>query len=565
MTSSRSGRQTTTRLYRIRNRYDDDVSREKLQLLRSFDDIRTRSCSELKQLHAALCFIRAFPDSIAHRRHAQHLLKSFEERVNKFPKVRRAMLSESGIVGSAIHYEFSYEVATWLARRVPGSVSINWDELEDSSQLDELLAHLIAASEDEYFDSGYISSKEWIDIARANVDGTDFDWLIAQLADARLAPFWSQLYNSAELPLTWDLRGATLSKSLNSAQVRSIQSRKNGMRNRIGNVKAEIMRPIEALRKVSTRTGSELIDVAMAALAVRHRETHHFNHANPKEVYLADVGDGVAIAVFGLLPAFRFPLECTMGYLILSNGVPIGYGGSSVLFRQVNTGINIFDEYRGSEAAFLWTQVMRVYHHLVGCTRFIADAYQFGGDNDDALQSGAFWFYYRLGYRPVFPLIRKLAQLETNRIHRNKNYRSNLSTLRRLASCDMHLALPGARISELFNEEWIETSSMLATKEFSNVGGVTRADSGERIARNLARDLGLRSTGAWSRSELLGYQRLAPIVASANPEVWPADAKRSMRKLLRAKGGALETDYARQLCEHAHFLSALRKKCRLAE
>ena len=55
-----------------------------------------------------------------------------------------------------------------------------------------------------------------------------------------------------------------------------------------------------------------------------------------------------------------------MGYLVLSNGVPVGYGGASALYRQVNTGINIFDEYRGSEAAFFWVQVMRVYRQLTG-------------------------------------------------------------------------------------------------------------------------------------------------------------------------------------------------------
>ena len=139
-----------------------------------------------------------------------------------------------------------------------------------------------------------------------------------------------------------------------------------------------------------------------------------------------------------------------MGYLILSNGTPIGYGGSSILFRQVNTGVNIFAEYRGSEASFLWLQEMRVYHHLAGCTRFIANPYQFGSDNTEALKSGAFWFYYRLGYRPVLATIRKLAKRESARMRSERSYRSDLRTLTRLACCDMHLVLPGARASDRF-------------------------------------------------------------------------------------------------------------------
>jgi len=51
--------------------------------------------------------------------------------------------------------------------------------------------------------------------------------------------------------------------------------------------------------KINAGAGSESIDAGMASLAVRHRETYQFNHANPHEVYLADVGRGTSVAVFG--------------------------------------------------------------------------------------------------------------------------------------------------------------------------------------------------------------------------------------------------------------------------
>jgi len=565
MNPKRTGRQGINRLFEIRNRFDSEASSEKLALLRSLDGIEARTCAELERLHTALCFIRAFPDTIAHHRHAHFHLASFEKRVGKLPATVRSGLWDSGIVGTPVHYAFSYEVASWMAQRVAGAVSIDWDEMGDASRLDELLVQLLLPSDEDYFDSGYVSSKEWMEFAASGFDGTDFDWLLGQLREERLMSIWSALYNAADLPLVWDLHGAALSKSLNTMPVASIQARSSGMRKRVAGVKKEIMRPVNSVRRLSPRSGSRLIDVAMASLAVRHRETNHFNCANPKEVYLSDVGEGISIAVFGLQQKYRYPLECTMGYLILSNGVPIGYGGASALFRQVNTGVNIFDEYRGSEASFLWVQVMRVYHHLVGCTRFIANPYQFGGENAEALESGAFWFYYRLGYRPVLPAVRKLARGEWMRVRRNKAHRSNIRTLRRLASCDMHLVLPGARASDLFEERWIETSSMLATEALAAAGGSTRADAADRVTNRVARDLGLRSLKDWAPSERLGFSRIAPIVAATGPADWPASAKRSMRKLLRAKGGPFEADYARLLCEHEHFLSALRAHCRHAD
>jgi hypothetical protein len=507
-----------------------------------------------RKTHGRLCFARAFPESIAAHDDAQAQLLEFE---NKF----RDRPDDTGIAGTLVYYSFSYEVARWLARRAPGEVSIDWDAVDDTTRLDELLAQLLQPSEDEYFDSGYVSSQEWINAARGASNGTDFDWLLAQISDKSRQSFWCQLYDAADLPLVWDLSGSKFSKSVNVFPQRHIHSREHGMRTRPRAVKQQIQKPLESFKKLSPHNGARLIDVAMASLAVRHRETNHFNYANADEVYLVDVGVGIAIGVFGLRPEHRYPLECTMGYLILSNGVPVGYGGSSILFRQVNTGINIFDEYRGSEASFLWVQVMRVYHALSGCTRFIANPYQFGGENNEALKSGAFWFYYRLGYRPVLPDVRTLAQRENSRIQRNRKYRSDIKTLRKLASCDMHLTLPGARASDLFDEQWLETISMLATRELAVAGGRKREDAVARVAARLGRDVGFRSQARWSAAERRGFKIIAPIVAAATPRSWPAADKRSLRQLLRAKGGRNEMRYARLLCENDKLRQSLRKAC----
>jgi hypothetical protein len=331
-----------------------------------------------------------------------------------------------------------------------------------------------------------------------------------------------------------------------------------------GSAKAEIMRPVESVLHLDRREGTTLIDVAMASLAVRHRETIHFNHANPDEVYLADVGAGVSVAVFGLLEGHRYPLETTMGFLIISNGVPVGYGGSSILFRQINTGINVFDEYRGGEAAFLWVQAMRVFHALAGCTRFIANPYQFGADNDEALGSGAFWFYYRLGFRPVLVDIRKLATREVAKIRKNRSYRSDIKTLRRFASCDMHLTLPGAKGSELFEERWLDTSSMLASKILGEAGGHTRQAAAKSVTARLAKDIGIRNLDKWSAAERRGIENIAPIVAATTPSEWSTAEKRSLRELLRAKGSDNEARYAQFLGQNVKFLAALRKACRAA-
>jgi hypothetical protein len=456
-----------------------------------------------------------------------------------FPKSRSdhraAAKALREVADEPVYYSFSFPVARWLARRCPGELSIDWNEFEDTTRLDELLTQLLAPAEDEYFDSGWVSTREWIDMVRVGTEGTDFDWLMAQLTDKRLQRVWAQLYDAAEIPLVWEIAGSRYSKHRNKLSIDKVRTREASMRSRPRAPKAEIRKPLKFIQ-LPARDGAKLIDVAMASLAVRYRETWHFNYANPREVYLAYVGEGVSVAIFGLLPEHRFALECTMGFLVLSNGVPIGYGGSSVLFKQVNTGINVFDEFRGSEAAFIWTQVMRTYHALTGCTRFIANPYQFGGDNSEALKSGAFWFYYRLGYRPVAADIRKLAQKEFAKVRGEREYRSSIKTLRKLASCDMHLTLPGAKASEFFDERWFETVSMLATESLAQAGGKARRNT----------------------------TRLEPIIAAVPTDNWTRREKQLTKELVLAKEGELELPYAKLLARHDKLLILLKNACRKA-
>jgi hypothetical protein len=562
MASATSDRQAIRQLFDLRNRFTAKSADEKLALLRALKGIRSRTGIATVQLHTALCFIRAFPDTKEHCRCANLQLESFHERIAALPRSVRHSLQDSGIAGTPIHYRFSFEVATWLSQRAHGTASIDCDEIDDESRLDELLSQLLHPAEEDYFNSGSISTCDWISLCASAKDGTDFDWLIAQLHDSRRTDIWSQLYNAADLALTWNLGDSVFSKTRNVLRIPGIKLRRNGMRRKVRAVKNEIMRPLRSLHQVSPARGKALVDIAIASLAVRHRETNHFNFANPHEVYVADVGKGVLIAAFGLLEQHRYALECTMGFLILSNGVPVGYGGGSGVFRQVNTGLNIFDEYRGSEASFLWVQVMRVYRQLFDCTRFIVNPYQFGSENTEALKSGAFWFHYRLGYRPVEPEIRTLAKAEAARSRAKPNYRSDLSTLRRLASCDLHLTLPGCRAGDLFDEQWLETSSKLATQIIAAGQERTRASAIRHLSASVARDLRINSVSNWTPAEQRGLAKLAPFIASVEPAGWATQEKQRMRKVVRAKGGPCEAKFARLLAGHDVFRSSLVRRCR---
>lgn len=60
----------------------------------------------------------------------------------------------------------------------------------------------------------------------------------------------------------------------------------------------------------------------------------------------------------------------------------------------------------------MFAEVLRLYQRLYKVQRFVVKPYQFGKGNKEGLQSAAFWFYYKLGFRPQDERIAALAEAE---------------------------------------------------------------------------------------------------------------------------------------------------------
>ena len=70
----------------------------------------------------------------------------------------------------------------------------------------------------------------------------------------------------------------------------------------------------------------------------------------------------------------------------------------------------------------------------MGTTVVSVYPYQLGHDNDEAIESGAFWFYRKLGFRPGRAELRKLVEREEKKIAADPKYRTPARTLKRLAA-----------------------------------------------------------------------------------------------------------------------------------
>jgi hypothetical protein len=313
---------------------------------------------------------------------------------------------------------------------------------------------------------------------------------------------------------------------------------------------------MDSIALLPRRAAARLLDVWRAALWSRTRNVFQIEHANLDECYWCDFGQGLAMAAVGVQPSMRNALEVNYGYLLLANGMPIGYGGFTALFHQVNTGINVFPEYRGGEAAYAFEQALRAMRALTGCAHVIINPYQFGAGNDEALASGSYWFYYRLGFRSVDAGVQRLAQREFGHMRVQHGYRVPIAMLRKLAVCDLRLDLSN-RLDRLFDEAWLPALGRGITAAIAREPALNRGKALAQITRRVAALLDIH-LAQWSARERAGFAQFAPILAQIDDLArWPAGDLRALAELARARWHAVERDFAAHMRAHERLRLSL--------
>jgi len=559
------GAELLARLAHQRSRFAPGSAAAKLELLAALAALRLRRPRDLAELHDHLLFLRAFPDEERVRRATTEALRAFAKRARAIPARALAVLDDSGLALSASRHTFEAPIAGWLANRFGTAAEIDWRAIADSGDIDGLLGLVTSRAEQDGLESDRLTTRQWLGRAKGAEAISDLAWLLRELARHRATRrIWQALYDQAGVPVRWRLRDATGSTTHNELTPPVVHYRQRGLRRLPPDPRRLIATPLAAIALLDSKRAEAVIEVARAALTARCREVYAISYANPQEVYLADLGEGTALALMGVLPDRRLSLESNYGYLLLSNGVPVGYAGVTPLYRQANTGINIFEAFRGSEAAFLCAQTLRAFRTLFGVNRFVLNPYQIGAGNHEAIESGAFWFYYRLGFRPVSAELARLAAAEHGRQLGRPRYRTGEETLRRLAQSDVELALPGARRRDRFTETWLADLSWLASAELARHGGAGRERDAERVAARVARALGVRGLGRWPDAERGAFIALAPLVSLLDPGSLGAAARAGLVRVLRAKGAVREAPYVTAAAADPVFLPGLMAAARRA-
>src|SRR5216684_5833337 len=546
-----AARRLVDALAAVAPRYDPPARKEKLRLLDALEGCALPPPASLVRLHETLCFLQAYADGPEVLERVDRALAEFPQRVMRLGPAARKRLHDSGIANATLDYPFGFPMARWLASRFPRDCEVAWARFEDTERLDETLSLLAAAAEGDAFSDGGMGWRAWLRVAKGGRRMTDLQ-LLVELFERTGLPEGTRdwLFESLALPVLWRPRGVGASRTLARVLPLRLFFHADGLERRVAPLVEALAGPLPSLRPAPRALAESLIDAARVAMATRQRELHAFSHPNPDDVLLADGDRGVRLAFIGIQPGFRLPLEGYYAFLALKNGIPVAYGGGWELFGTLVFAVNVFASFRQGESAFLATQLLRAYRQIFGMRTIVVDRYQLGHESTEALRSGSFYFYHRLGFRPRDPAVIRVLDAEQSKIAADRSYRSPVPVLKRLAADEVFLSLPGGPAAPERRLRATDVSALVARYVAREFGGdrigATR-DSAERVG--LA--LGAVHRAAWPPAERRAFDRMA-LVAALIPDlaVWSPAERRALVAVMRAKGGRSEMRYARRLDGH---------------
>jgi hypothetical protein len=587
--------QLLTQLEAARNHFETGHVTRVNGLLAQLSKTEFDDPHQLIRFHESLLFMRAFPHAASLVPRIEHLLNTFHQRIEKLRDAHAGTsvfddFDTSGIAGTTMQDTLSFDAAQWLTRRIPRNVEIAWNDYWDDYQAERgrsaTWPRFIPLLEEDADVEANIPWQRWLDAARGRQNA--LLWLLSQFSKLQLPPRQqAELYDSLHLPIRWKLENLKLSRTRNWIRPRRFffQDAPLIQRSEVS-LAHELAKPTPKLKKLSTAAGESVMDAVREIMVVRYRELFGTTLGDPRAVVRADLGRGVVMHFWGLPPTRRLPLRAYVAGYTLKNGVPINYIEALGLCEWIEVGFNTFYTYRQGETAWIYAQALRCLRALTNAKVISIYPYQIGQNNDEAIDSGAFWFYRKLGFRPGRPDLLHLCEREEKRIAANPKYRTSRRTLKLLAEAHMFYEVrPGKdEIEDGFvsghafrrAEPVTKLRSALAAAEPGPWDTFSTRTLGLLINRRMAREyegdsrkIRQASTAAIGRALHINPARWAPIqkqslenwslVLALIPDLalWTSAEKLQLVKIIRAKSAPTEMPYLRQTQHHPRLRQSL--------
>jgi len=473
---------------KILYQFAENSATDKISLLKRIRQEAPNSTKFISQYHAALLFSLAYPEN----QEVEKLACLEMERLTKQVKdsVKFASYEGSGLPYTATVGTFSLTICKWLIDSKLVKVRIH-SFLPSAPHPRDVLAPCLNPMEFELLGNEELKAIAWLKF----VFGTkNPEVLMERIINA----VWNLPLNLAyrekifeSLSVFVFIKPLTLnfSNTFGRLSFEKTNYVTSGLLKKVDHLQL-IKQPIKKEARLSDSQRKEILDVSRTALVLLNRETDPITYCDAQGIKYFQLERGCSIALFSMLPAYQLPLESYIGFMMFKNGYPMAYGGGWLFGQRSLIGINIFESFRGGESAFVFAQLLRTYYQVFGVREFEVEPYQYGKKNPEGIRSGAFWFYYRFGFRPIKASLAELANNEYEKIRNNKSYRSDTETLKKFATGNLSVnfgiettTLTAKNLSEYITQKIISdfngdriAAKKWAYQEVKNLFGLTPPD-----------------------------------------------------------------------------------------
>lgn len=424
-------------LVSIRNQYSKEVVSKKIQLLNNVSIKAVKNKRAAQELYSLLLFLAAYPDNKTIYITANRLLQKLQQHIQANENLQYALYN-TGITGTKLCAAFSFELIKWLRKTQRADITLNSLEA-DGAKIQSVLSVVMPKIESEILQDENAEWKDWLKKLK-NKDEDLLDQFIAIFDSSDIRPevkeeLWDSVGVNVEIGFS---SHCCLPRSLIQPYYHRSLIRKE--------IKQQpLLKPAQV--NLTEKEKEYIVDCSRMILVRKLRELDPISFTAPQFVSFYHLSRGLSIALTGMVPSHRHPIDSYIGYLVFKNGLPVAYAGSWILFDSARIGLNVFADYRGGEAKYIFDQVLQLHAKVYGLKRFTVDPYQLGKANSDGIHSGAFWIYYHAGFRPLKQVQKELATAEELKIKADKKYRSPATVLKTLADSRMELILKRTAVS----------------------------------------------------------------------------------------------------------------------
>lgn len=549
----------------LKSRFGTRESRSVERLLGRLGRQKLEDVEALIRFHEILLFLTAYPQGARVRQLAESQLRSFSKKVTALSDAEGDLSAFddpeiSGIAGTAVVDTFTFYIVRWLLKRHPTQIAFDWDWFNDENRLAETWPRFMPLLDEDGFVEANVPYPDWLRAAKGRTK--ELPWLFKRFELlAKSDREKAELYNSQNLFVSWtpSYRATRTGMRLPLNARNIFYHREPLIQRREISLRDELKKPAPVLKRLSRLQGEKILDLAREASTLRYRELYGFTHGAPGRVLKVNIGRGVDIFVMGVPPDKRLPLRAYHAAMIFKNGVPVGYFEGLSICERMESGFNLYYTFRDGETAWLYARTLHIFRHLLGVTVFTLDPYQIGYENEEGIESGAFWFYRKFGFRSTSPAVMKLVLNEEKKIATRSGYRTSARTLRKLAESPMVFELEQAGGSSGRSKpgDWdrflVRNIGLAVQRRMAATNGGDSERFKATAFEELMDVIRMRAD-AWPHEALSTLNDLAATL-SLVPDLreWSDAEKQALAKVIHAKVGLDESNYVKLMHKHARL------------